>query len=378
MDSPVLQPQAAARTVVLLSSGAPADAEGHEYRSRMCLASKLANLLSCEFGGEFDPDRDYVALPYFVPDDTLASLELAHGLGIRDSGALFGGVVPYPFVATKTITHPLITSEAQAPPGWSHALGAQVRDVVLPGYSAFSPADALQAASVLLGHGAVRMKKASGRGGCDQLVIREAAMLDAALQTVAPDEWRDSGVVVERNLNQVTTCSVGQVQVGSLLATYCGTQQTTMDSQGREVYGGSCLTVVRGDFAALLALELAPHVRTAIDQARIYHAAAMAAFPGMFASRCNYDVAQGFDERGEWHSGVLEQSWRIGGASGAEVAALEAFRANLALDVVRASTTEIYDAAPALPEGAMVYCRHVDPRVGPIIKYALLEKYAQP
>lgn len=376
MDSHASRAYTSTRTVVLLPSGSHADPDGHERISRLCLARKIATLLAFEFGGEFDPAHDYGSPLYFIPEDTLANLDLAHGLGICDATALFGGVVPYPFVATKTITHPLFAAGAQAPRGWSHEFGVQVQDVVLPGYSAFAPADALQAAKRLLAQGAVRMKKASGRGGCDQQVIRDAALLDAALQAVDAAEWPDSGVVLECNLNQAVTYSVGQVQVGSLLATYCGTQQTTRDSIGREVYGGSHLTVVRGGFETLRALDLAPAARTAVAQACAYHAAAMARFPGMFASRCNYDVAQGFDDCGQWRSGVLEQSWRIGGASGAEIAALEAFQADPALDAICASTTEIYQADPTLPHDAMVYCRHVDPRVGPIVKYARLEKYA--
>jgi len=367
-----------ARTVVLLTCGAQADPAGHEHISRLCLSQKLATLLAYPFGGQFDPGRHYGAPPYFIPDDTLASLELAQQLGICDNSTLFGGVVPYPFVATKTITHTLFASSAQAPQGWSHDFGARVQDVVLPGYSAFAPADARHAATHLLAHGAVRMKKAAGRGGCGQHVIRDANMLDAALHKVDAAEWLEGGVVFECNLNQVTTHSVGQVQVGPLLATYCGTQRTTSDRRGREVYGGSRLTVVRGAFEALLELELTQPARIAVDQARIYHEAALTAFPGMFASRCNYDVAQGFDDLGQWRSGVLEQSWRIGGASGAEIAALEAFQADPALDVVCASTTEIYQANPTLPQDAMVYCHHVDPRTGPIVKYALLEPYAQP
>ena len=367
-----------ARTVVLFSCGAHADPAGHEHISRLCLAQKLAALLDYQFGGEFEPGRDYGAPPYFIPDDTLASLALADQLGIRDHSTLFGGVVPFPFVATKTITHPLFATDAQAPQGWSHGFSRQVQDVVLPGYSAFATDDARRAAMQMLAQGPVRMKKASGRGGCDQHVIHDASMLEAALQTVDAAEWRDSGAVFECNLNQVVTHSVGQVQVGPLLATYCGTQQTTFDGHGHEVYGGSRLTVVRGSFEELLALDLAAPTRTAVDQACIYHGAAMSEFPGMFASRCNYDVAQGFDDQGRWRSGVLEQSWRIGGASGAEIAALEAFQADPALDVVCASTTELYQADPALPHDAMVYCRHVDPRAGPIVKYARLEQYAQP
>jgi hypothetical protein len=101
----------------------------------------------------------------------------------------------------------------------------------------------------------------------------------------------------------------------------------------------------------------------------------MACYQGMFASRCNYDIAQGVDEEGRWYSGVLEQSWRIGGASGAEVAALEAFRDDPSLSVVRASTTEIYGESPTLPPGAAVYFQGNDDKVGPLTKYARLDEY---
>lgn len=352
------------------------DPSRHEYASQLALARKLAALLAYEFGGEFDPTRQYTAPPYFVPVETLESLEQAHALGILGSGHLFGGVVPHPFVATKVITHQLVEADARAPEGWSHEFGKRVADVVLPGYSVFAPDDAVRAATSLLARGAVRMKKACSKGGCDQLVIRDPASLEAALRTVDAAEWAESGVVFECNLNKATTHSIGQVQVGALHATYCGMQTTTTDHFGREVYGGSHLTVVRGGFDALLELDLSAGTRTAVAQARTYHAAALAAFPGMFASRCNYDVVQGYDDQQQWRSGVLEQSWRIGGASGAEIAALEAFQATPGLEVVRASTTELYQANPVLPDDAMVYCQQVDPVTGPIVKYARIEAYA--
>ena len=73
-------------------------------------------------------------------------------------------------------------------------------------------------------------------------------------------------------------------------------------------------------------LPLEDGAQRAIRSARAYHEAALACFTGMFASRCNYDVAEGRDASGRRWFGVLEQSWRLGGASGAEVAALEASR----------------------------------------------------
>jgi len=52
-------------------------------------------------------------------------------------------------------------------------------------------------------------------------------------------------------------------------------------------------------------------------------------FHGFTASRRNYDVGQGVGADGRPRSGVLESSWRMGGASSAELAALTAFARTL-------------------------------------------------
>ena len=100
----------------------------------------------------------------------------------------------------------------------------------------------------------------------------------------------------------------------------------------------------------------------------------MGVFSGLFVSRRNYDVAAGSDAWGQRRCGVLEQSWRMGGASGAEIAALEAFRAEPTLDAIRASTLEAYgESAP--PPNATVYFRGVDERIGPMTKYMIVRSY---
>ena len=147
------------------------------------------------------------------------------------------------------------------------------------------------------------------------------------------------------------------------------------DNNGHTVYGGSDLVVVEGDFEALLKLELPDKTRLAITQAQVYDAAASACFRGFRASRRNYDIAQGVDGRGRACSGVLEQSWRIGGASGAEVAALEAFAQGSGAGAVRASTVELYGEAKTVPEGATVLFRGEDEEVGFVTKYVTLEEY---
>ncbi|HJV81506.1 DUF3182 family protein [Noviherbaspirillum sp.] len=348
----------------------------HECATYHALAQRLAFIKGYAFAGEYDASRDYSAALYFVPSDTFLTLEDAHRLGVRGEQDLFGGVVPFPFIATKTITHPLYGEHARAPDGWSRELSRRMQEVVLPGFSAFSLEDARNAGRHLLEQGAVRLKMASGIGGLGQWVLADADKLDARLQALDADEVARCGLVLERNLPEVSTLSVGQVRVDDLLVTYCGTQQLTVNNAGEEVYGGSRLIVARGDFDALLGLKLERQMLMAIAQARQYHAAVMQSFPEMFASRCNYDVAQGIDEDGRWQSGVLEQSWRIGGASGAEVAAFEAFRGDPSLQAVCASTTEIYGADGVMPADADIYFQGVDESVGPITKYARLEPYA--
>jgi hypothetical protein len=183
------------------------------------------------------------------------------------------------------------------------------------------------------------------------------------------------GVVVELEMTDATTFSVGQVCVAGMVASYCGTQQTTTDNGGRTVFGGSDLLVVRGGFDALAALSLNVDSRRAVEQAQAFDAAAMEEFAGLFASRRNYDVLRGRDREGRWRSGVLEQSWRIGGASGPEVGALATLHARADVRAVHARSTEAYGAAREAPAGAIVHYRGVDRRLGALTKFTVVETH---
>ena len=366
----------ASGTVVLYSSKKGKSRRTHEFETHRSLASRIAALKQFEFAGEFEASYHYPGAVYFVPSETLVSIESARQLGIEGEQDLFGGVVPYPFVASKVITHPLLSGSSKAPQGWRPRFAQEVHDVVLPGYSAFSIEDALEAGMLLLQHGAVRIKKASGIAGVGQFVVADREQLHEQLEQISSDQLWNDGLVVELNLRDVETYSVGQVTLDDMVATYYGTQRSTLNNRGMEVYGGSSLVIVRGEFDTLLELEMPDQARTAVAQARKYHAAAFACYPGMFASRCNYDVVQGYDEQGGMRTGVLEQSWRIGGASAAEIAALEAFLAAPDLTAVRASTTEVYGSEPAIPADARVYFSGDDENIGTLTKYSRLEPYA--
>jgi len=353
----------------------PDDRAAHDHATCSRIARRLAALKGYTFAGEHDGDAASAIPRYVVPTSTIVGAGYARSLGIRTEHDLFGGVVPYPFVGTKSITHPLVAPDARAPDGWSAAFGRDVRRAVLDGFSAFSVDDAVRAGRDLLARGPVRIKRALGVGGSGQVVVRDPRALEQALADVDAAEIDGYGIALEQDLADVTTYSVGQVRVDDLVATYCGTQSLTRSNHGASVYGGSALLVARGDFDALLTLDHAPFARRAIAQARVYDEAALRCFPGLFASRRNYDVANGTDAHGRRCSGVLEQSWRVGGASGAEVEALIAFRDDPALAAVHASTTEVYGDGATPPPDAIVYFQGTDARAGPLLKFTSIEPH---
>ncbi|MFT4102268.1 MAG: DUF3182 family protein [Burkholderiaceae bacterium] len=96
--------------------------------------------------------------------------------------------------------------------------------------------------------------------------------------------------------------------------------------------------------------------------------AALECFPGLYASRRNYDAAQGRDAAGRWCSGVLEQSWRVGGASAAEIGAMLALHADPALQAVRTCSYEVYGEAPRREDATVLYAGN-DPELGELTKY---------
>jgi hypothetical protein len=350
----------------------------HDHATCSAIARAIAAIKGYVFAGEYGAEGTYSEPLFFVPTGTVTGVEHARALGIENERDLFGGVVPHPFVGTKCISHPLVDERALAPDGWAEAFGRDVRAAVLDGYAAFSADDALRAGLRLLGHGPVRIKRALGIGGYGQIVVTDRRGLEQALADADPDEVSRYGISLEEDLADVTTHSVGQARLDDLVATYCGTQRLAPNNHGHMVYGGSDLLVARGGFDALLALNPAPAARCAVEQARLYDSAAFARFAGLFASRRNYDVAEGTDAAGRRRSGVLEQSWRIGGASGAEIAALAAFRDDPSLDVVHASSTEIYGPDTEPPPDATIHFQGVDNHAGPLTKYVRIARHVHP
>ena len=285
---------------------------------------------------------------YWIPASTLSTEEAAE-LEIRDGSQLWGGVVPFGFVATKLVSHPRREGGA-SPAGWRDVPG--IAGCTLPGYAVFSREDAEAAGSELLAGGAVRVKCPYARGGHGQSVIRGEDELVRWLDATDGAAF-DDGIVLERDLVGSVTYSIGSSRLAGFEIAYHGRQRNVLNRDGASVYGGSTLTAIAGDLATLHAEVPAGELADAIGAAMRYDRAVRDAY-GVIATRCNYDVIAGLDAKGERQLGVLEQSWRFGGASMAEVLAAEWLSERPGRHRVVAETVESY-AHGRVPDDAIVY-----------------------
>ncbi|WP_243042410.1 DUF3182 family protein [Dyella sedimenti] len=310
---------------------------------------------------------------YLVPSDTLDAAQ-ASELDIHGVDQFFGGIVPYPFVGTKLMSHPLVASRASAPPGWRHRHPDRLSGLVVPGWGAFSLADLHEAAGRLFRGGSIRIKLAQARGGRSQWVVQDEAALRLLIEREsALATGLASGIVVERDLREPVTMSVGYVVLPAFSLSYLGYQRAARDRHGIARYGGSRLRCARGGLSLFLETLADPRERLALAQAMAYHEAMLEAFPELVVSRANYDVIQGYDAKGHWHSGVLEQSWRIGGASPAEIVAAELL-ASAGRQPVEVAYVECYEADAAPPAGAEAIYRAPSPSGGtPTLTYVKVE-----
>jgi hypothetical protein len=348
-------------------------ADEHQRCARAVLGKCLAELTGGVFTGEMSGEADSDVEPYFLPADTL-TIEEAAQLGINGEGDLFGGVVPHPFVASKAIAHSLVSSTASAPPEWNAGFSEAIAGIVLPGFTVFARDDAEAAGRELLRTGPVQVKATGGFAGFGQSKVASEEELQGELNKLDWDEIGKVGLVLEHRLNDVSAFSIGQVRVGGTTASYYALQKETANEYRDNIYVGSSLLAVRGGFEDLLALDFSDDVRTSIERACAFDAEVDRHFPGFFASRRNYDVIRGFGGNGRPVSGVLEQSWRVGGASAAEMRVLLALRGDPELTQVKARTVEVFGELADVPHGALLLYRGVDPKAGAITRYAIAEQ----
>lgn len=293
---------------------------------------------------------------YYLPSHTLLQHE-AKALGIKSLQDLYGGVVPYPFLLYKTLSHPIHHPSMNSPEGWNNDLGLILRPYVLKGCSAFNTQDALWTAEGMIHDGPLRIKLATANAGRGQWVVNNHEEVVDLFNQAQYQPFFEEGVIIEEALNNTVSFSIGQTEIGNYLISYCGEQEVTIDLKGQHTYGGSTLSVVQGGYSQLENILSFEKHKEALRMVQQYERHIFKAYPQIYASRRNYDVLQGVNAKGQMRLGVLEPSWRAGGASMAELLAFEAFTANSRLHHIRTWTKERYVSdLETLEKSDQTYC----------------------
>lgn len=304
---------------------------------------------------------------YFMPGFALSRQHVTRDL---TESEFLGGLVDYEFMTTKLITHPAWHAESQLPDGWVEPMAVDLRAAVLPGFSTFSQSAALAAGSALLADGPIRIKQPYARAGRGQTVILDTAALRSFLDR-HPEPQLAEGLVIETNIEASRTYSIGQIRVADMAISYIGRQFDGPDLLGDKVYKGSRLFVVRGGWDNLL--RQCSGGRPLIDAALTYDRAA-AKHLNMIASRKNYDVLVSTGSDYPPRLGVLEQSWRIGGATPAEILAMRILRDNGRASAARTVVHEKYGDPPYFHANDLVVYSGLNEKGQPLHKYARVEK----
>ncbi|KXF79148.1 hypothetical protein ATN84_05300 [Paramesorhizobium deserti] len=357
------------KNVVLSHAG---DQSPHKLATLVSLGRRIAEIKGCAFLEAASPAAfGMMADCYYVPLETIALEECIGREAVFGCHDLFGGIVPHAFMATKVITHPLAADATHAPESWRNEFCDRVQGIVLEGFSVFTAKDLIRAAEHLLSKGRVRIKSALADGGHGQTVIADKKTLHGFVDLLEPTKLT-GGYVVEEDMEEVTTYSVGQVVIDDISISYFGTQRTTTDNRNRPAYGGTRFCAVRGNWSDLTDWLKDAAAKRIVRAGKLYDDLAQDVLQ-LVASRKNYDVLVGTDSRGKRKIGVLEQSWRLGGATSAELLALEALKETPSLAAVEASSYEVYGRTEPSTRADLICFAGEDPQEGPMTKYARLE-----
>lgn len=326
------------------------------------IGTDIAQLLGIPYRGYA---FDSVAEPnlYIVTSKTLTKETAAKKFGSSSSADFYGLAVGDINDVGKAILHP--THATRTPSFYRADFAEKVRRFVLPGLSCFSPLDAQTAYHEYANNGFdLRFKVANESDGNGQYKIDNPNHLKDVI-----DQERKAlkeGVVIEANLNDPNTISLGFVQIGQQQYSFIAHQKNTQpNAEGQSKYLGANVTVVRGPMEVFLKdKDLSMLENTAALQAIEFNQLYQQTFRP-YASRLSYDVVTGFDNHGNTLSGVTDITGRVGGTCPALMVSLLAMQEDPSIQKAFTEVTLNYQPTIDLPEekDAKKYVNHPNLRI---------------
>ncbi|HEY5442276.1 MAG TPA: DUF3182 family protein, partial [Candidatus Saccharimonadales bacterium] len=128
------------------------------------VGERIASML----GGELKALDEAGDNPYFMPFAAVHE-PLAAKVGISGSGDVYSGIVKEPEHADKGMLHEVPSDDSPHPAWYSRTFAQSLPGLVLPGFTTFSPEDAINAFELLQEQNlAARFKDPSNTGGLGQ------------------------------------------------------------------------------------------------------------------------------------------------------------------------------------------------------------------
>ena len=317
------------------------------YRN-LRIVDKIASIFQ-RFGGI---DRGKT---YYVADKTIVlefseNQKLIKDALIESEKDFFGGIVPRAYQSTKAIMHPLVSREAACPLGWSHEFSQELvhLELVLPGFTVFNIEDIRTAFNHLYDKGVyqIRLKDPLGYLGMNQFVVTSFQELEQFIsdKIVDNEKLQQYGLVVEENLcpEDLKIYSVSFVTVAFHQVQCIGVQRF---SQG--LYAGTDFVIMQTgkyilpELLARVGIFNKEDAQVIIDKALLFRALLNKHIPEIKTARFNLDIVSGIASIYSNSTcelvkrfALLEQSFRVGGASAAEIWGLEYLLCHPSVDAV--------------------------------------------
>lgn len=281
------------------------------YRGRNGgVAGLIAGYLGIPFlSDELRSARD-LRSSYLVPPKTreIAGIKKQ---GVESSADFYGHAAEYLEHADKSVFHTLIS---RSNPGfYSEAFARSVQPFVLPGVSIFDVQDIEKGyEKMAAGDYDVRLKLANESNGLGQFVMKNRSQAKEIGNQLDSELLRKKGAVLEPNLLNPHTISVGYGIYGKDQYSFIALQKNgEIDSEGRSRYMGATVRVVRGDLRNLSKVTKNQEENLAIRSCTSFRDR-YESFDSI-SSRLSFDYLFGEDKLGKTHSGVTDITARLGG-----------------------------------------------------------------
>lgn len=294
----------------------------------------IAQRIARHMGLQYKPSPLFHTTPeesaYIVPGVTLDTAT-ATQLLIKNETDMYGAAVPNFDMIGKSILHQSVSNNA--PPFYNSAFARTVEQngLVLPGVTGFSVQDLLDSyRAVGTPSRGLRLKQSNESDGNGQHEIVGIEHLRKLLNAIGELELANHGAIIEPNLEQKKTNSVGFFKLGNDQYVFVADQLNGNTDERDRYLGGENIVVTRGEFQALddLLMRLRDPRQEVVSKAMVFLKHYFEYFPNSITSRLSVDVLSGFHAGFGKLSGITDITGRLGGLCPATILAAQHLQDN--------------------------------------------------